>query len=564
MSVPLLASVRRARRLPSRLALFALGATAVACAPSAAPTPTPVPAPAPARPVAPPAVSLAESPVNWQLMDLAIDGIAGTGAERAHRELLAGRQPARTVVVAVIDGGIDTAHVDLRSVLWRNERERGGNGTDDDGNGYADDVRGWNFIGGANGANVHHDTFELTRLYAACAAARRNGTNGTSVGGSHCAQVTEAYGAKRAEITGTLQQIDNIGRAMDNAVRVLRTAIPGELTAASVQALTTTNPQVSQARQVFLQLDANGLSPAVLEEAREAYGNQAKYGLDTLFNPRPVVGDDYANGGERGYGNSDIAGPDAKHGTHVAGIIAAVRGNGEGLDGVTNGVRIMGVRAVPDGDERDKDVANAIRYAVDNGAHIINMSFGKGWSPEKPLVDAAVRYAESKGVLLVHAAGNDAEDIDVTPNFPSAVLEDGTRARLWLEVGASSWKGGPELAAPFSNYGKTRVDLFAPGADIFSTVPGGAYKRESGTSMAAPVVSGVAALLMAYYPELTAADVREILLASVTKLGDVAVQPPGAPPTARVPFGELSATGGIVNAYEAVKLAEARRAARRQ
>jgi cell wall-associated protease len=552
-------------RVSSFLAVVALTSLA-ACAPAGAPATAPVPAAsaAPARPVAPPAVSLPESPVNWQLMDLAADGIAGTGAERAHRELLAGRQPGRTVVVAVIDGGIDTAHVDLRAVLWQNPKERGGNGVDDDGNGYADDLRGWNFIGGANGANVHHDTFELTRLYAACSAARRNGgTNGTAPG-ADCAKVTEAYGEKRAEITGTLQQIGNIGRAMDNAVRVLRTAIPGEVTRESVTALATTNPQVTQARQLFLQLDENGLSPAVIEEAREAYGNQAKYALDTLFDPRATVGDNYADGEARRYGNSDIAGPDAKHGTHVAGIIAAVRGNGVGLDGVTDGVRIMGVRAVPDGDERDKDVASAIRYAVDNGAHIINMSFGKGWSPEKPLVDAAVRYAEGKGVLLVHAAGNDGEDIDVTPNFPNAVLADGARARLWIEVGASSWKGGTEVAASFSNYGRTRVDLFAPGADILSTVPGGQYKRESGTSMAAPVVSGVAALLMAYYPELTAADVREILLASVTKLGDVTVQPPGAPPTARVKFGELSVTGGIVNAYDAVKMAEARRAARRQ
>lgn len=562
MSVSLQMSPSRVSSFVAALAISSLAACAPASAPSTAPAPV-APA-APARPVAPPAVSLPESPVNWQLKDLAADGIAGTGAERAHRELLAGRQPGRTVVVAVIDGGIDTAHVDLRSVLWQNEKERGGNGVDDDNNGYADDVRGWNFIGGANGANVHHDTFELTRLYAACATARRNGATNGTVNGADCAKVTEAYGEKRAEITGTLQQIDNIGRAMDNAVRVLKTAITGDVNKQTVTALTSTNPQVNQARQLFLQLDENGLSPAVIAEAREAYGNQAKFGLDTLFDPRATVGDNYANGEERRYGNSDIAGPDAKHGTHVAGIIAAVRGNGIGLDGVANGVRIMGLRAVPDGDERDKDVANAIRYAVDNGAHIINMSFGKGWSPNKPLVDAAVRYAESKGVLLVHAAGNDGEDIDVTPNFPNAVLADGTRARLWIEVGASSWKGGTEVAASFSNYGKTRVDLFAPGADIYSTVPGGEYARESGTSMAAPVVSGVAALLMAYYPELTAADVREILMASVTKLGDVTVQPPGAPPTARVTFGELSVTGGIVNAYDAVKMAEARRAARRQ
>jgi cell wall-associated protease len=371
-----------------RAASFLLAAGVLAaCAPSSAPST--VPAPIAARPAAPgpvtppPAVRLTESPVNWQLRDLATDGIAGTGSDRALKELLAGRTPGRTVVVAVIDGGIDTAHVDLRAILWRNEKERGGTGRDDDGNGYVDDLRGWNFIGGASGENVHHDTFELTRLYAACGAARRNGGTATAASLGNCDEIAEAYAEKRTEITQTLAQIENIGRAMDGAVSVLKTAITGDLTKAKVEALQTTSPQVTQAKQLFLQLDANGINPDMLAEARDAYGSQAKYALDTLFNPRTIVGDNYADGSQRTYGNSDIAGPDAKHGSHVAGIIAAVRGNNEGLDGVTDGVRIMGVRAVPDGDERDKDVANAIRYAVDNGAHIINMSFGKGYSPSK-------------------------------------------------------------------------------------------------------------------------------------------------------------------------------------
>jgi len=252
----------------------------------------------------------------------------------------------------VIDGGIDTAHVDLRPVLWRNERERGGTGRDDDGNGYVDDLRGWNFIGGASGENVHHDTFELTRLYAACGVQRRNGGAASAVGMADCDAIAEAYAEKRTEVTQTLAQIENIGRALDGAVTVLKTVVTEELTKARVEALQTTSPQVTQARQLFLQLDANGITPTMLDEARTAYGSQARYGLDTLFDPRSIVGDNYTDGSERRYGNSDIAGPDAKHGSHVAGIIAAVRGNGEGLDGVTDGVRVMGVRAVPDGDER--------------------------------------------------------------------------------------------------------------------------------------------------------------------------------------------------------------------
>ncbi len=544
--------------------LLLLGA-AMACAPSSAPVTSPIPAAAPLAPrvAAPPAVTLDESPVNWQLRDLQSDGIAGVGSERALKELLAGRTPGRTVVVAVIDGGVDTAHVDLRTVLWRNEKEQAGT-RDADSNGYAGDIRGWNFIGGANGQNVNHDTFELTRLYAACNRERSNGGALSAPRVAECEKLAAKYSEKRTEITQTLGQIESIGRALDGATSTLRPLITGEITPAKVQALQPSSPQATQARQLFLQLAANGIAPDMIAEAREAYGGQAKYALDTLFDPRNIVGDNYANGTERGYGNPDIAGPDAKHGSHVAGIIAAVRGNNVGLDGITDGVRIMGVRAVPNGDERDKDVANAIRYAADNGAHIINMSFGKAYSPSKQLVDDAVRYAESKGVLLVHAAGNDGEDIDVTPNFPNAMIGASERATLWIEVGASSWKGGNEVAAPFSNYGQTRVDLFAPGVDIFSSTPGDTFERQSGTSMAAPVVSGVAALLMAYYPELSAADVREILIATVTKLPALQVVPPGGTPNARVPFGSLSVTGGIINAYEAVKMAEARRNARRR
>lgn len=554
----------RLRATPSLAALL-LAAAIGACAP-AAPSTSPVPANRPSGPgvttpdvsiaiAPPPAVELDESPINWQLRDLGTDGIAGVGSDRALRELLAGREPGRTVIVAVVDGGVDTAHVDLKSVLWTNTAEQPGS-RDTDGNGYAGDMRGWNFIGGADGQNVEHDTFEITRLYVACKE-----TGAVSAAGvTSCDDVRAAYIEKATEITQTLAQIENIGRALDGALNILRPAITGDVTTPKVEALRPMGSQQSQAREMYLQLAANGLTPDVIVEAREAYAGQAMYGLDTLYNPRNLVGDDFADGTERVYGNADIMGPDAKHGTHVSGIIAGVRGNNIGLDGITDGVRIMGVRTVPDGDERDKDVANAIRYAVDNGAMIINMSFGKSYSPRKQLVEAAVKYANDKGVLLVHAAGNDAQDNDVNNNFPNKKV-NGAPVPLWIEVGASSWKGGREIAASFSNYGQTQVDLFAPGVGIYSTVPGGGFERQDGTSMAAPVVSGVAALLMAYYPELSAADVREILMATVTKLPNVRVVKPGGAPNDFVRFGTLSVSGGIINAFEAVKMAEARRKA---
>jgi subtilisin family serine protease len=282
-----------------------------------------------------------------------------------------------------------------------------------------------------------------------------------------------------------------------------------------------------------------------------------KYNYNIDFDPRNLIGDNYANQTERNYGCSDVEGPDASHGTNVAGIIAAVRGNRIGMDGIANNVRIMSVRVVPDGDERDKDVANGIRYAVDNGASIINMSFGKSFSFNKKVVDDAVKYALSKDVLLVHAAGNDGKDNDNTDNFPNPRPEgkSSKRATNWVEVGAANWKTGADAAATFSNYGKLNVDLFSPGVDIYSTIPDNKYDFFDGTSMASPACAGVAAILRSYFPELTAPQVRDILMATVTKNTNKIFKPGRGDKKSKVDFTDLCITGGVVNAEKAVALA---------
>jgi subtilisin family serine protease len=267
-----------------------------------------------------------------------------------------------------------------------------------------------------------------------------------------------------------------------------------------------------------------------------------------------IVKDNYGDLNDRFYGNNDVMGTDASHGTHVAGIIGAIRGNDKGIDGIANHVQIMPIRAVPDGDEHDKDIANAIRYAVDNGALIINMSFGKSFSPEKKWVDEAVQYAESKGVLLVHAAGNDAKNIDTDDNFPSRNFNNDTLKVFsnWITVGASGATAN-EIAAPFSNFGKREVNLFAPGVKIYSTIPGGnAYGEKDGTSMAAPVVSGIAALLLSYHPDISAKQLIEILEQSSKKI-NITFPKPGA--QEKIMLSDLSITGAIVNTYDALKLA---------
>ena len=528
-------------------------------APTAAPAPAPVQPPAaqPAPPPAPQQPAAADSapvgpPDRWFYQSTLTGGVPGAAIDAAH-VLLAGRRPGREVVVAIIDGGVDTRHEDLDGVLWTNARETPGNNTDDDRNGYVDDVHGWNFIGGPNGQSVNYDTFELTRLHAACIGAAAAGTL-PSPGPTRCPEIASDYQTERAEIEGQVQQIDQIQQIYPLIVAALARALGSEPTPEKVAAMRPVDAQTRQAQDIYLQLSAAGVTPEVLTEQGEIIRNLLRYGLDPAFNPRTTVGDDWTQTTQRTYGNADVAGPDAGHGTAVASVVAAERGNNLGIEGIADGVRIMSIRTVPNGDERDKDVANAIRYAVDHGAQIINMSFGKAYSPQKAAVDAAVKYAEQRGVLMVHAAGNDGEDLTTSPSFPTKTYDDNSgSASLWIEVGASNWEGPDALAAPFSNYGAQKVDLFAPGVAIMSAAPGNEYKPEDGTSLAAPVVTGVAALLMAYFPNLDARAVKQILLETATDRRDVMVASPGSGMPVR--FGNLSSTGGIVNAEAAVRRA---------
>jgi subtilisin family serine protease len=501
---------------------------------------------------------------DWHLLDAA-DGPVGVSAARAY-ELLAGRA-ARPVVVAVIDSGVDTAHPDLAPALWTNPDETAGNGVDDDGNGYVDDVHGWSFLGGADGRNVEHETLELARLVAQ--GRRTYAADSTSDPAGYAAyRALEAdLGAQRAELAGQAADMAGIFAQARTADSLLAARFPGVYDRTNAAALDAgSDLEVRRAQQMIAFLAANGASIADLEAYEDQITSRLNYGLNPDYDARAVVGDDPLDTADRAYGNADVTGPDAGHGTGVAGLIAAVRGNGVGVDGIAPNtpdeqpVRIMALRAVPDGDERDKDVANAIRYAVDNGARIINMSFGKAFSPQKGAVDAAVRYATERGVLLVHASGNSGEDLEPAAghdNFPTAFYDDGERSTTWLEIGASA-SDRAALAAPFSNYGPTRVDLFAPGAQVTSLAPGGGVQTADGTSFASPVVAGVAALLMSYFPDLTAADVRQILVDSAVRYADAEVGRPGDGETVR--FGTLSVSGGVVNAAEAVRLAMARTA----
>jgi len=500
------------------------------------------------------------APQDWYHRDRVPRSGPGLNTDAAYQTVLQGRAPRDTVRVAIIDSGIDIDHEDLSAETWTNADEVPGNGVDDDDNGYVDDVHGWNFIGGPNGEHVNQDTYELTRIYADLHE-RFGGMDSSEVAPTdreafqRYQEIKQAFQQEKKKAKKRLARVRKAQTAVQTSAQILKKHLETDtLTAETVRSVSSPQRSVQRAQKTLRYFYDRGLSPEDLRDYKDQLEQRVEYNYNPDFNPRPIVGDDYADKTERRYGNNDVEGPDASHGTHVAGIIGATRQNDIGIEGIARGVHLMPVRTVPNGDERDKDVANAIRYAVENGADVINMSFGKSYSPHKDVVDAAVQYADSMGVLMVHAAGNDGENVDSTDNYPSPYYEEGGRAQRWIEVGASSWKGGKQLAATFSNYGAERVDVFAPGHSIYSTVPDNQYERNDGTSMAAPMVSGLAGLIMAYYPSLSATEVRSIILDTATRYRDQQVARPGGTGAAR--FGEFSKTGGVVNAKSALQRAD--------
>ncbi len=506
----------------------------------------------------------AQAPENWFNLDADADNVQGVSTEKAYT-LLSGKT-SETVVVAVIDSGIDIEHEDLKDVIWVNEDEIPNNGIDDDNNGYIDDIHGWNFIGGKDGKHVAHDTYELTRLYAKYKKLF-DGKSASSLSGkdkklfAKYQELEKKYNGKKGELEEQRNQFTMVGQMFSNSLSSIREHLGKEdVEAADLETIDTgKNPDLAQPVGMLKMILGQGTTIAAVEEELEGansyFSDALDYHLNTDFDPRDIVGDNYNNPLEIGYGNNDVYGPEAEHGTHVAGIIGANRTNDIGIKGVAANVKIMVIRAVPNGDERDKDVANAIRYAVDNGAWVVNMSFGKSYSSHESVVDAAIKHAMKNDVLLVHAAGNSSENIDELPGYPNDGINKSNKkkAKNYLTIGALDWKGGENSAASFSNFAKDNVDIFAPGVDINSTVPESKYKPNSGTSMASPVVAGVSALIMSYYPDLSAAQVKEIIMDSAVSLNSLSVTKPGT--TDKVNFSSLCQTGGVINAYKAIQLA---------
>lgn len=506
-----------------------------------------------------------KAPANWFNLNNQENKVHGVGAEKVYSTLTTGRT-SKTVIVAVLDGGVDYNHEDLKDVMWKNPGEVAGNGIDDDKNGYVDDVHGWNFLGNSKGENIQYEQLELVRqlgplqkkykgkmLIDVSAADREEYLKYEKMQKQYDEDALNTKKGKAAidTLAGLFIEIKTLEK---------KNNLPDTLAFDSFK-----NHQPSPAyskihKRLALFIRSAELLYQVKTEiltAKEMLDIHMNYHLNLEYDARKIAGDNPDDIKDNRYGNNDVKGPDALHGTHVAGIIAAVRNNNIGISGVASDVRIMALRCVPDGDERDKDVALSIRYAVDNGAQIINMSFGKDYGKDKAMVDDAVKYAESKGVLIVHAAGNDGKDIGLAPNFPSPIYKSGESATNWIEVGALHWKTGKRSVASFSNYSATKVNVFAPGVDINSCKSNGGYINESGTSMASPVCAGVCTLLKMYFPDLTPQQMKTIIEKSADRsMAKKKVIIPGTKKK-KTKFRNLSTTGGMVDAYAAFLEAKA-------
>ncbi|MEE9361942.1 MAG: S8 family peptidase [Cellulophaga sp.] len=483
----------------------------------------------------------------WGHTDLLLDTIPGMSVNRAYKEII-GKRKGTKVIVAVIDAGIDLKHEDLDGVLWRNKKEIAGNNKDDDNNGFVDDIHGYNFLG-----ESYNEQLELTRIVS------------LKLGDANMQTKAKSNLEKqRSTALQNKQQYEQILQTVKNADKAVKTHLGKETyTKKDLGEIKTKDATLQQHIAVLTQMFSYEDSiPKVIKEISgglKHFTESLNYNLNVDFNGRKIVGDNPYDIKDTKYGNGNpqSRSEDESHGTHVAGIIAAERNNGKGANGVANNVAIMSVRAVPNGDEYDKDIALGIRYAVDNGAKIINASFGKSFSPNAKWVYDAIEYAASKDVLFIHAAGNDGKDLDDLKNlnFPNDQVSNGPEiADNVITVGALDNKYGSEMVASFSNYGKINVDIFAPGAKIYSTLPNNKYDFMGGTSMAAPAVAGVAALIRSQHPKLTASQVKKIIMQSGTPI--VATIILGGDETKISTLNKISKSGKIINAYNALLLAK--------
>ena len=485
--------------------------------------------------------------LNWFNKDIEIDKVLGASVDRTYDSILPNLKVKDTIIVAVIDGGVDINHEDLVGKIWINTKEIPNNGFDDDGNGFIDDINGWNFIGNKLGQNLHYENYEYTRLL-------KDSKYDSILVKAKILYDSELQRRRQDSVSIYTFEI-NYKKA--KSVILKKTGVDVKSLKDLSKVNSYTDQDVIDAKYFLQSKFEMGFTEKDLERRKSRNIEFLKYFLNQNFNPRGLIGDDPYNIEDKNYGNNDVKGPRSDHGTSVAGVISAIRNNSVGINGVASNVKIMPLRVIPRGDERDKDISLAIIYAVDNGARIINMSFGRKISSNKEFVDDAVKYAEKQNVLIIHSSGNDGLDLDKNESFPSGNYLDGNKASNWMNVGASGMYLDKFLPANFSNYGKKNVDVFAPGIDIISLDSSNLYSMKDGTSISAPIVTGVSALLLSYFPELSPIELINILLEGSYKAikPKRVIIPNSIDSKKKAEFITLSKSGGIVNTYNSFMIA---------
>lgn len=510
-------------------------------------------------------ISLPEEQLkNWGAMDLVTDTVPGMSVDKAYRELIKNRKGI-PVIVGVIDSGTDIEHEDLKNVLWTNPGEIAGNGIDDDNNGFIDDVHGWNFLG-----DILAENMEFVRIVRKFEP--KYGDKDESSISAADRKEFELYQKAKAEFEKEYAETMGNSTRYGMMLSQLKPAHEAmaekfgkeDYTLEDLEAIE--NPSATEQQQIAMlgqMISVAGSVPEVLEQIQggvDYFSGRMESHFNMTEDFRGVLGDDPDDITNNIYGDNNVLSIDptrdnVKHGTHVSGIIGAERDNGIGMNGVANNVQIMTVRAVPDGDEYDKDIALAIRYAVDNGAKIINTSFGKYYSPHAQWVYDAIKYAADHDVLIVNAAGNDGLDLDTVNVYPNDQFDNGSEiSDTFITVGALNFEYGKNMIANFSNYGKINVDVFAPGVKIWAPTPLNTYEFLGGTSMAAPGVAGVAAMIRSLYPKLTAIQVKHIILESGISPNIEVIL--GGDPSNTDMFPNISKSGKIVNMYNAIIMAD--------
>ncbi|MBG7630454.1 MAG: S8 family serine peptidase [Bacteroidetes bacterium] len=500
---------------------------------------------------------------HWHLKDYESDGVPGISLDKLYDELIK-NQKGKQIIVAIIDTEIDINHEDLKDFIWINNDEQPNNGVDDDNNGYVDDVNGWNFIGNKNGGNLICSNFSYTRKLKELIPIFKGKTkeevgNDTLNFKIYQRALMDHQNMKR-QLKEDYEYVEFLNTGFPRSKKLLDSIFRGSTyTINQLDSLYTIFKKQDSIKAAdiyfmidFLNFDMHGYADNLAYESNLI----EKYSNNISFDDRAIIGDNVNDIEDRDYGSPFITNSlkEFTHGSIVSGVLAAHRTNNKGVRGITNTVKLMPLCIQAKfGAETDKDLALSIKYAVENGAQVINISANRTYELHNEWVQQALLYAEEQNVLVVKGAGNSETDIDKIITYPNKNTKDHV-LNNFIVVGATGMELNSNFKPVWANYGRKTVDFYAPGESILTTTPFDSYKVDSGSSLSTAITSGVAALLLSYYPDLKVSEIRQILMESATRY-DLDIELDYDSNTT-VPFSKLSNSGGVLNAFNAFVLAE--------